>query len=83
LASATCGAGAVVAPPLELVYRLRKDRSLKTTSDCKHRYTDAKAHTICVKVIDVFGCDTSILLEVAGAGGLRSQSVTSKQRSGK
>jgi len=64
-------------------YRLRKDRSLKTTSDCKHRYTDAKAHTICVKVIDVFGCDTSILLEVPGAGGLRSQSVTSRQRSGK
>jgi adenine-specific DNA-methyltransferase len=49
-------------------YRLRKDRSLKVKSDCKHKYTDTKAHAICVKVIDVFGCDTSILLEVAGAG---------------
>jgi adenine-specific DNA-methyltransferase len=49
-------------------YRLRKDRSLKVKSDCKHKYTDTKAHAICVKVIDVFGCDTSILLEVTGAG---------------
>jgi adenine-specific DNA-methyltransferase len=48
-------------------YRLRKDRSLKTRSDCAYRYTDAKPHTICVKVIDVFGCDTSVVLEVAGA----------------
>ncbi len=61
-------------------YRLRKDRSLKTVSDCKHVYGDTKAHTICVKVIDVFGCDTSILLEVAGAGGSRSQNATSKRR---
>ena len=50
-------------------YRLRKDRSLKLQSDCKHKYTDAKAHTICVKVIDTFGCDTSILLDVLGAEG--------------
>ena len=46
------------------------------------QYGPNNSHPICVKVIDVFGCDTSILLEVAGAGGLRSQSVTSKQRSG-
>lgn len=52
-------------------YRLRKDRSLKLTSDCGHRYKDTKAHTICVKVIDVFGCDTSILLAVPGANGKR------------
>jgi len=49
-------------------YRLRKDRSLKIKSDCKHNYTDTKPHTICVKVIDVFGCDTSMLLEVTGSG---------------
>jgi DNA modification methylase len=52
-------------------YRLRKDRSLKLASDCKHRYADVKPHTICVKVIDVFGCDTSVLLQLAGAGGQR------------
>lgn len=49
-------------------YRLRKDRSLKIKSDCKHKYTDTKPHRICVKVIDVFGCDTSMLLEVPGSG---------------
>jgi adenine-specific DNA-methyltransferase len=48
-------------------YRLRKDRSLKTVSDCGFVYKDAKAHTICVKVIDTFGCDTSLTIEVAGA----------------
>ena len=52
-------------------YRLRKDRSLKTVSDCKHRYEDTEPRTICVKVIDVFGCDTSILLEVPGSGAGR------------
>ncbi len=49
-------------------YRLRKDRTLKTVSDCGHEYEDAAPHTICVKVIDVFGCDTSTLLKVPGAG---------------
>jgi len=52
-------------------YRLRKDRSLKLASNCGYRYTDTKTHTICVKVIDVFGCDTSVLLEVPGANGKR------------
>jgi hypothetical protein len=52
-------------------YRLRKDRSLKTRSDCAYRYTDTKPHTICAKVIDVFGCDTSVLLEAGGAKGKR------------
>jgi hypothetical protein len=64
-------------------YRLRKDRTLKTVSDCGHKYEDTGPHTICVKVIDVFGCDTSTLLEVPGAGGSRSQNVTSKRRGGK
>jgi len=50
-------------------YRLRKDRSLKIQSDCQYTYTDAKTHKICVKVIDTFGCDTSILLEISGASG--------------
>ena len=49
-------------------YRLRKDRSLKLESDCEHRYEDNLPHRICVKVIDTFGCDTSILLELPGAG---------------
>jgi adenine-specific DNA-methyltransferase len=45
-------------------YRTRKDRSLKTVSDAAHTYAKAGKHTICVKVVDVFGCDTSITLEV-------------------
>jgi len=45
-------------------YRTRKDRSLKTVSDAGHTYEKAGKHTICVKVVDVFGCDTSITLEV-------------------
>jgi len=50
-------------------YRLRKDRSLKLESDCGHRYEDNATHRICVKVIDTFGCDTSILLDVPGGKG--------------
>jgi adenine-specific DNA-methyltransferase len=45
-------------------YRTRKDRSLKTVSDAGHVYDTPGRHTICVKVVDVFGCDTSITLEV-------------------
>lgn len=45
-------------------YRTRKDRSLKTVSDAAHTYAKAGQHTICVKVVDVFGCDTSITVEV-------------------
>ncbi len=45
-------------------YRTRKDRSLKTVSDAGHLYEQAGKHTICVKVVDVFGCDTSIAVEV-------------------
>ena len=50
-------------------YRLRKDRSLKLASDCGHRYEDTEPHRICIKVIDTFGCDTSILLAVPGVRG--------------
>jgi len=44
-------------------YRTRKDRSLKTVSDAGHIYEAKGKHTICVKVVDVFGCDTSITLD--------------------
>ncbi len=54
-------------------YRLRKDRSLKLESDCGHRYEDNLQHKICVKVIDTFGCDTSIILEVPGGGVKRKK----------
>ncbi len=45
-------------------YRTRKDRSLKTVSDAGYKYEKAGIHTACVKVIDTFGCDTSITVEV-------------------
>jgi adenine-specific DNA-methyltransferase len=45
-------------------YRTRKDRSLKTTSDAGYHYAKAGTYTACVKVVDVFGCDTSITVEV-------------------
>jgi adenine-specific DNA-methyltransferase len=45
-------------------YRTRKDRALKTVSDARHLHDAQGKHTICVKVVDVFGCDTSITLEV-------------------
>jgi len=45
-------------------YRTRKDRSLKTVSDARHRYPQKGTYTVCVKVVDVFGCDTSITVEV-------------------
>jgi hypothetical protein len=45
-------------------YRTRKDRSLKTVSDAGHVYDQKGKHTILVKVVDVFGCDTSVVVEV-------------------
>ncbi len=45
-------------------YRTRKDRSLKTVSDAGFTYERAGTHTVCVKVVDVFGADTSITVEV-------------------
>ncbi|MBL0871656.1 MAG: site-specific DNA-methyltransferase [Phycisphaerales bacterium] len=45
-------------------YRTRKDRSLKTVSDAGHVYAKKGKHTACVKVVDVFGCDTSITVNV-------------------
>jgi len=45
-------------------YRTRKDRSLKTVSDAGHIYDQPGSYTACVKVVDVFGADTSITVEV-------------------
>jgi len=45
-------------------YRTRKDRSLKTVSDFGYHYAKPGKYTACVKVVDTFGCDTSIVVEV-------------------
>jgi hypothetical protein len=45
-------------------YRTRKDRSLKTVSDAGFIYPKSGKYLACVKVVDTFGCDTSITVEV-------------------
>jgi DNA modification methylase len=45
-------------------YRTRKDRALKTVSEAGHKYPKPGKYVACVKVVDVFGCDTSITVEV-------------------
>jgi adenine-specific DNA-methyltransferase len=45
-------------------YRTRKDRSLKTISDAGYTYPTPGKYTACVKVVDTFGCDTSITVEI-------------------
>ena len=45
-------------------YRTRKDRSLKTVSEAGFKYPKPGKYTACVKVVDTFGCDTSITVEV-------------------
>lgn len=45
-------------------YRTRKDRSLKTVSEAKFVYANSGKYHACVKVVDIFGCDTSITVEV-------------------
>jgi hypothetical protein len=45
-------------------YRTRKDRSLKTASDAEYAYEKRGKHQIGVKVVDVFGSDTTIALDV-------------------
>jgi len=45
-------------------YRTRKDRSLKTVSDAGFAYPKHGTYTACIKVVDTFGCDTSITVEV-------------------
>jgi DNA modification methylase len=45
-------------------YRTRKDRSLKTVSDAGYKYPKQGTYTACVKVVDTFGCDSSITVEI-------------------
>jgi len=45
-------------------FRTRKDRSLKTRSDLGWRYQTPGRHQIGVKVIDVFGVDTTTVVTV-------------------
>jgi len=46
-------------------YRTRKDRSLLTVSNHEfNRYPKKGKYMACVKVVDIFGCDTSITVEV-------------------
>jgi adenine-specific DNA-methyltransferase len=45
-------------------FRTRKDRSLKTRTDLGWEYAQKGAHRICVKVIDVFGVDTTTVIVV-------------------
>jgi hypothetical protein len=45
-------------------YRTRKDRSLPTVSDQEFGYEKAGRYTACVKVVDTFGCDTSITVPI-------------------
>jgi adenine-specific DNA-methyltransferase len=48
-------------------FRPRKDRTLKTRSDCGWRFTGPGPHRVCVKVIDVFGVDTAQVIEAVPA----------------
>ncbi|MEA2012530.1 MAG: hypothetical protein U9O87_05515 [Verrucomicrobiota bacterium] len=43
-------------------YRTRKNRSLKTISNAGFKYERQGKHQVCVKVVDIFGCDTSLVL---------------------
>jgi len=45
-------------------FRTRKERSLKTCTDLGWRYSTPGKHQIAVKVIDVFGVDTTVVLDV-------------------
>jgi adenine-specific DNA-methyltransferase len=45
-------------------FRTRKDRSLKTETEIGWEYKDKGSKRICVKVIDVFGVDTTTVIKV-------------------
>ena len=45
-------------------FRTRKDRSLKIHTDLGWKYEKKGTHNICVKVIDVFGVDTTVTIQV-------------------
>ena len=44
-------------------FRTRRDRSLKTRTDIGWEYKEKGKKQICVKVIDVFGVDTTTVIE--------------------
>lgn len=43
-------------------FRIKKKRTLSTKTDIGWMYHGAEKHEICVKVIDVFGVDTTIVM---------------------
>jgi adenine-specific DNA-methyltransferase len=45
-------------------FRTRKDRSLKIKTDLGWTYAEKGKHSICVKVIDVFGVDTTTVISL-------------------
>ena len=45
-------------------FRTRKNRALPSVSDLHYQYKKSGKHLVCVKVVDVFGVDTSITFEV-------------------
>lgn len=45
-------------------YRTRRDRSLKTVTEQRFIYSKKGRYTACVKVVDVFGCDTSVTVPI-------------------
>lgn len=45
-------------------FRTRRDRSLPTVSDQHFSYPEPGEYTACVKVVDVFGVDTSITVDI-------------------
>jgi hypothetical protein len=45
-------------------YRTRKERGLVTVSDQEFAYEKAGRYTACVKVVDTFGCDTSVTVPI-------------------
>ena len=45
-------------------FRTRRDRSLPTVSDQAYHYEQPGNYTACVKVVDVFGADTSITVPI-------------------
>lgn len=45
-------------------FRTRRDRSLPSVSDQAYHYEQAGNYTACVKVVDVFGADTSITVPI-------------------
>lgn len=45
-------------------FRTRRDRSLPTVSDQHYHYPKPGKYTACVKVVDVFGADTSITVDI-------------------